>query len=613
MPLLPAVPILGDESLTSYLHRTAKFHAKRHLFAFLDMLEIARNALTSPDEATISRVSHVTGMPISWIERITIRPLGARQRTLAGESFHAEFANFDQTTFCPACLLEDGENGSPSRGMRVGRFAWQIETVRSCTKHGIALYRRPNAELSEKLQVMDDVAPNDDELKKLVEAAYELQPSRLQAYVVGRLAGAPGPAWLDDQPIDLSARACEMLGVILTNHPDVTLPTVTTAGWSEAGDVGFGFASCGEEGVRNGLQVAMDRFVAGGGRGGPQKAFGKLYKWLQFNKNAKPLGAIRDVTRDFILDHFPIEVGSDLFGEPVARQRVHSAHSLAEATGEHPKTLFRAAVLSGLCGGDPAHVVAHQTFDAAAGEVLADRIKNSISTVKLPGYLNCNRVLAQQLVRGGVIPKLLPDDPQATGVLKHIAMEDVDAFLARLMGRVQVVSAPTYGMTDLFDAAEVSRWPIVDIVTGILDGTLSRAETVDQSLKIKGILVDPVEVRMVLSRQKSADRVGADEAARVLGMHRQAFANLARLKRPGGEPYLRHELIKNGKGASVTVFMSEDLARFRDEHVSLKDFAAARSFAPKAMKAKLDAQGVMPILPSHDLGRFYYRRADMVG
>lgn len=611
MPLLPILPIIDGESLISFMHRTARFHANRHLFSFLEMLEIPRGALVAPNAALIERLSLVTGVAVEAIERMSIRSLALRRRRLANQVFHAEFANFEQTTFCPACLLQDGLADSPSRGVRVGRIAWQLEPVRACPSHGILLHRQPNAGVSQRLQVMEDVAPSDEALHDLVVTAERLRPSRLQGYVVDRLSGSPGPAWLDGQDIDLAARACEMLGVILTQDPDIALPTVTSSGWSRAGDVGFEFASRGEDGVRDALQLAMERLVAKGGRGGPQKAFGKLYKWLQFNKNSKPLGPVRDVTREFILDHFPIEAGSDLFGETVDRQRVHSVYSLAAASGEHPRTIYRAAVLSGLCDGEPDKPVAHQVFDADASAKLVDRIKNSISTVKLPGYLNCNRVLAQQLVRNGLIPRLLPDSPAAVGVLRNVALSDVDSFWDRLMAHVEVVGVPRSGMVDLNTAAGLSRWPIIDIVVGILDGAISQTETTDASLKIKGIRVNPTEVRTVLTRRGSIGYVGADEAARMIGMHRQAFANLVRLRRPDGSPYLRHRLITNSKGAEFAVYAVEDIAAFTVDHVALKDYAASRSFAPKVMKAKLDAQGVLPIIDGHDLGRFFYRKTDL--
>jgi hypothetical protein len=101
-----------------------------------------------------------------------------------------------------------------------------------------------------------------------------------------------------------------------------------------AGNVGFQFASRGEARIDAALHEALDQFAKTGDEGGPEKAFERLYQWLQFDKNGKESGLIKDTVREFILNHFPIAAGTDLFGKVVDRQGVHSIHTLAEKTGD---------------------------------------------------------------------------------------------------------------------------------------------------------------------------------------------------------------------------------------------------------------------------------------
>lgn len=68
-------------------------------------------------------------------------------------------ANLDQTSYCPACLLEDSQADSPSQGARLGRVAWMIEPMRTCRRHGIALVRRKNKVSAEKFQLMAGLPP----------------------------------------------------------------------------------------------------------------------------------------------------------------------------------------------------------------------------------------------------------------------------------------------------------------------------------------------------------------------------------------------------------------------------------------------------------------------
>lgn len=563
MTMLPALPTIPGESLTSYLNRVAKFHADMDVFKFLAFIELSQGAVMAPKEDAMGRLSFLLGLPFREIERMTFVPLGGRMRSFCGEEVHSEFANLDKTSYCPACLLEDGKPNSTSGGFRMGRIHWRIEHIRTCEAHGIGLVRRKNANHTEKFQLMSAVAPDDEALVSMVKNAPKQMVSDLQTYVTERLAGKAGPTWLDGQPIDLAARACEMLGVIISAGTHVNLKLLTEAGWNEAGHVGFGYAARGEAGIMEALQLAMDRFNQAGLRGGPQMVFGRLYQWLQYSKNNKAVGPIRDLVREFILDNLPVEVGSDLFGEAVGRQRVHSIHSLAKLTGGHHKTINRAMILAGLLDGDPERPSANNVFDAKAGEWLMERIRTSIPVTLLPGYFNCNRVQAEQLVRTGVIPRLVPNSENAIGVLKQVALEDADAFLERLMGAATETKLASEGVMDIVSASEISHWPVIDIVNGILAGVFGTVELVDPRLKFKGILVDPIEVRETLLRVNSQGRVGLDQAARIIGMTNCGLSALAKMRNADGAPYVVQSFVEKTNGSKIRSFNVEELEKFR--------------------------------------------------
>lgn len=611
MTLLPNLPVLPDESLTSYLNRAAAWHADLDVFKFLAFIEFPQTSAMAPKAEALERLSRLLGHPASVFEKMAFVALGGRKRSFGGEKVHAEFANLAKTSYCPACLLEDGKPDSPSGGVRTGRIHWQIEHVRTCETHLIGLERRKNSHHAEKFQLMSVVAPEDQVLAELVKAAPRQRVSDLQTYLLNRLNGEAGPDWLDGQPIDLAARACEMIGVILTAGTHVNLKVLTDAEWNEAGHAGYGYASRGEAGITEALQLAVDRCNGKGLRGGPQKVFGRLYQWLQFSKNSKPAGPIREIVREFILDNFPMEAGTDLFGEPIDGRRVHTVHSLSKQIGAHPKTIHRAMVLTGLMAGDPAKVCGNNVFDAGAGEALMERIRNSIPVRVLPEYLNCNRVQAEQLVRTGVIPRLVPEAKAATGVLKQVATEDADAFLEHLLAASSNVDAASDGVMDIVSAAAVARWPVIDIVNGVLAGLFGTVEVVDPALKFKGLLVDPAEVRENLSREKAQGRVGQDEGARIIGMPPHGLSALAKMRKADGSFYVETHFAENSKGAKIRLFAVEDLLQFRREHISLKEIAEQQWFSSKVMKMKLVGRGLVPLTPKYELGRIWYRRKDL--
>ncbi|MBR2655590.1 MAG: TniQ family protein [Loktanella sp.] len=610
MALHPILPVIDGESLTSYLSRAAHLHARAHVYAFLDMIEFPRSAAMAPDTGALCRLSGLLGLPHETLTRMTFVPLGNRARSLCGEVVHAEFAKLDKTSFCPACLLADGCQNSPSGGARVGRVLWQVEHVRACPVHGSALYRRQNMSYAERFQLMSQVAPEDAELHALVDAAVSLPPSDLQTYVEVRLAGRAGPAWLDEQPLDLAARACEMLGVIITEGAHCNLNTLPEAAWHRAGHVGFGFAAHGETGIREALQSLFDLFVDDGLKGGPQKVFGRLYQWLQFNKNARPKGPIRDVVREFVMDRFPVEVGDDLFGEPVEVRRVHTVGSLARVTGQHPKTLNRAVVLTGLADGDPDVSLGVRSFDAAAGEALARRIETAIPVLALPKFLNCNRTQAEQLVRTGMIPRISGLD-EATGALKGVALEHAESFLTNLMSKATQVAAPSDGMQDILTASITSRWPVIDIVGVLLSGGLSRVEVVDPALKFKGVLVDPAEVATAMANQTASGLISLERAVEVIGLSPLAAVAVLNMTAPDEDDYIPKHVVTNAKGVGVRMFRESEVQSFRDTHVGLVELAASHGMTPKSMKAILSEKGIQPLPARQAAVPNIYRRSDL--
>lgn len=612
MALLPILPLIQGESLTSYLNRVASFHCNLSLAGFLSFFEISQYDLLGPRPETLARISELTGQPEEGLAKMSFLRIGDRQVIINGEIVHSQFFDLSNRPFCPECLLEDIGEGSLSRGMPVGRLEWQMEPVRVCVKHGVVLQAQKITKYSDRFRLLPELFADRAFLEVTMAHAVQHQQSRLQKYVVDRIAGGSGPDWLDGQPLDLAARACEMLGVIQVVGTHVDLRTVTNTQWSEAGDLGFGYAMGGFDGIHAGLQVAFDQYVSKNLKGGPQMAFGRLYQWLQFNKNNRQAGPIRDVAREFILDHFPIEPGTNLMGTIVCEQRVHSAHSLARKTGDHPKTINRAVILAGLADGDADKVHASTVFDAKAAENLMDRIRTSISVVDLEGYLNCNRVQAQQLVRTGLLQRLLPEGLKAIGSMKGVARESADEFLKKLLGAAEVVTVASDGMLDIMAAAEASRWPAMDIVRGILSGLFAKVEMVDADLRFKGILVDPLEVRQVLKRNQIEGYVGTEDAASMIDMAQQGLYNLVRMRKRDGSPYLVERTIENAKGATVRLFSMEEILAFRREHISLMEIAEAETFSPKVMKMKLDGRGLVPVAPKYELGRIWYRREDLM-
>ena len=612
MRLAECTPLLAGESLMSWVARIARDATGLAPFEFLNFIEFSRKDILEATPAGLDRLEDLSGMKREEIERGAYLRIGERLYEHRGHSFHAEFAGRERTTFCPACLLEDGRADSASGGRRVGRVNWLFSPVRTCPIHRVPLYRAAHQSYAERYQDMALVAPDDPGLETLVADATAREVSPLQAYVASRLEGELGPAWLDDQQVDLGTRATEMLGACLLFGAHVDLPTLSEDQWDAAGAAGFELTARGEEGIREGLGEMLHRLRQKEGKGGPQKAFGRLFQWVQFNKGSKPRGPIREVLRDFILDTMSIEPGSRLFREIVATRRRHSVASLAKQKGLHKKTLNRALVMTGLMpDGDPDRIDGLLTVDAEFGERLADQMIASIPVVEMPTYLNCNRRQAEMLVQHGLLKRIGDGGAVPNTILNLVPVADLDDFLVRIRAIGVPVDQPSDGMANILAASELVRWPVIDIVRLVLDRGLSRIELMPAPLKFKSVLVDPDELLAALKSRQAQGRLSVAEAAAKLKTDpwcvRSLMTNLDR----DGAPFLPALVVTNAKGVGRPYFCANDLDRYTGAHVDLKDLAEWRHVSAKVLRKQLSDMGIEPILPRPKLNKLVYRRADL--
>ncbi|MDR6266398.1 hypothetical protein [Roseobacter sp. N2S] len=194
---------------------------------------------------------------------------------------------------------------------------------------------------------MDKVAPSDQELSDQVAVAEAASVSPLQTYVVGRLSGAEGPVWMDAQPIDQAAHVCKTIGICRIHGAHSGIKGLTVKQLHEAGAVGMEAASLGREGIFAILEEIAQKESIKRHSGRAPSALGRIYDWLQFDNDQDDAGPIKDVVRDFIIDHMPVEPGMVLFGSSVLKRKRHTVATLSKVSGVHRKTLIELWFLRG--------------------------------------------------------------------------------------------------------------------------------------------------------------------------------------------------------------------------------------------------------------------------
>lgn len=607
MKLTPFVPISHDETLMSWAARLAAVHTGETLVPFLRDIGLHPDEMLTGSDVAITRLAEVTGADPDDLRRQTIQTLEWRRYDLRGERFETEFMTGASVSCCPACLLDDDDE-ERSVLLRRGRLAWRLRPVRTCPIHGIALLDRPYVDWSDRFHQMGVVFPEaGPPLRALADAQVRRDVSPLQTYVTDRLEGKTGPAWLDGQVIELGARASEMLGLALEFGRKPHLRRMTADDWDRAGKAGFEFARRGEEGIREALgevqrRAWFDERIPG--QSGPQMVFGRIYQWLNFSKNRKEVGPIRNIVRQHILDTMYVAPGTMLMGTEVTATRKHNVGSLSKLSRVHPKTLRNALALAGLIS-DRSVIGGEALFDAEEGLRVVEDLADSVTQLHLPAYMNASRGQVVLLIAGGFLKRKM-DAGSSARASSSISKREVRAFLDSISRDVQVVDVLPAGVWPINKATQKAKVSTDEVIRLLQNGALKHVYRVRGEEGYLSIRVDPEEIKGHFVRDPETTPLGVGAAAKALGTSEPAVRSLAL----GG----LIEIVAPCAGDAQMRFIKispEAVRRFQKSYVSLMQLGQELGLHHLTLKNALRNLGIKPIADPAALKVTLFRRADI--
>ena len=601
-PLYPFLPFDPAETPLSYAARLARFHIGGRLLPFLRDVSIAPEDLAGGSRDAVMRLAEVSGVPFEQLARNAPVRIGKRLYDLRGEQVSAEFLSRPATVFCPACLREDDATGA-----RKGRWPWALAVVRTCPDHGVPLVRQGWGAWGDDLHEMEVRVPERGAaLDALAERQGLREVSPLQNYVMARLAGRAGPAWLDSQTLDQAVRTSELLGTVVEFGVGQKLVDMTPDQWDRAGRTGFAFASLGETGIRAALQQIHDRFDARGSAPGPQKILGTLYTSVAQSKSGKDPGDLARILREFVFDPIPLPDGYEIMGEPLARRRLHTVASLAEENALDRRTLRNVLVSHGLVPKD-AH--ARFPFDAEAGRRIAASVKRKVTVISLPKALACTRPLVDQLFSEGLLHPLVESDRQIRGRTgKAVDLQDVERLIARLHKRATSVHGTPDGLVGISKAANKIGAPAVEIVHLILGGFLDEVARVETETGIAALRVNPAEIRPILEDVMA----GLSPRAAFAALKIPHGAGWALTHPDPGAPKLECIRIPcPDPGHEIVRYRPDDIAAFKSTFTTVARIAEVHEMQIKHVWIRLKHANVRPIVRKPDIGVELVRTADL--
>jgi hypothetical protein len=335
MTQLLRVPFFSDESLPSFLSRTARANGRSTLRSFLADLGLSPKLVASGHEDELRRVADTISVPAEEllarrfviISRLSLEYRGVRH--LRNPGFRV----------CPACIAEDSRVEARMPGTRkYARTAWSFKYVSCCAFHRRRLVQLPS--------IFDGGCPDFsqtlDNGREFLERHSDESATitRLERFYADRADDRAHPGGLADLlSLPNAARLSGWLGVAAVYGREHPVAQLDEEQLRQARDVGFSALQEGEDAVR----ALLDRIskpkpvgVIAGGNG----FYGRLYREVQKAEPQPQFEWFRELLRDHATTNKRIAGRARVFGL-VETGGWTSVKAISDEVGLHHQTVQR--------------------------------------------------------------------------------------------------------------------------------------------------------------------------------------------------------------------------------------------------------------------------------
>lgn len=566
---------------------------------------ISFQKIVDGDHAEIQRLTELAGGRHDELMRNAILKNGTSFE-LRGQQITKPAIRRAHVHVCPICLQEDIAASTLQPALSAyGRCEWAITAIRTCARHSVALVEvrddLPPGQLHDFTRNIADAIPNVD---RLAAEACRRTPSGLETYLLGRIDGRRDFAWLDALPFFAAAWTAEVVGAVAAFGKRVNLDELSENDRYAAGGAGFEILKDGAEGLKDFMSTLKREHAPKTSRGsadGPQAIYGKLFMCFAQGLPNPAYDPVREAMAEHILAKFPLGPGDILFGKPVTNRRFHSIRTASLAYGMHPKRLRKLIEAEGLISA-PALKDRDILFDAEIADLLFKREANSLTMKQVEVYINAPRPMAQILFQAGLIQRHVT----GVGEMNEVFFKsELDQFVADLYRRAEVVGAPDPAVCDVATAAKRINASTADVVRLILENRLGWVGRKADANGVLGLLVNVDEVRPLTRLPELSGLVPAD-AIRVLRVNSKVMTGLVKA---GAFKTIvqRHPIKRNPQ----TVIPYEEIARFKEEYVSLFTLARSQGKHMPALLRELTELGIRPASELDGVGATFYRRREL--
>ena len=490
------LPVSPLETPIDYLSRLAARNLAPDLRSFSDDLGLDFAALTTGDGVSVAHLCSSAGLAADSFNGRIVLKTSTMRYLIGAEVMNTETLSRGELRFCPDCVFETLQRGAKPWDV-IHQLHWQFIHIRRCWQHDTLLqsYRPKQHEASR----FDFTALVRDRLQNERHqiGSHQDGADALDMYLSRRAYGPHDGYWCNCLQIPALIKTCEAFGVLIDHGRDIRASALPKDCRRDAMLTGFQTVSMGPESIHSALDHFNRRTPTRGGNQ-PHPSNGEIQHLLgSFSKQRADLNLIRDVVREYFLDHYPFRAGTTVLGQTVHETRVFSMHGACREIGIRRSLLEEILIRRDLAWRD--HLGQFHLNTALSRSLvheIGQKKRDYLDQNEAAAVLGCSFAMLKQLQRAGI---LRPDEGAGRRKRKGFHRPALQTFLGRMGEGTKRVASARSEECLLEMATRKTKCSVPAIVRLMLDAKVRASARLSTDIRLDSLLVAPREVIRVLN------------------------------------------------------------------------------------------------------------------
>jgi len=601
------VPLMNDESLTSFCSRFAAANARTALEICQDFGFSFRDIVAGESHA-IQRIAELSEIDQDSLDAAAVKRSGEKTVWVAGDATPHMFHMRGVLKFCPMCFAEDDSRADlRPKTRRYIRKTWYSRFVRTCAKHETSLV---SAGTHGQPDFIHDLPWSLAHMRREVAVASKQterqQLSAFENYTLGRLRGdKPGNDFLDPLPLYVAGDICELAGLVALHGKAVTVTDKSDRDRWVAGAKGYELFEEGLSGFHKFLFDLFSQLKVGRADYGGNELFGKFHQVLANRKDDPAYEPVKDAARSYAFGSLPLTAGTRLFNKH-GDAKFYSYNSIAAKYGIQDGLLKKILLVTGRAQTIPGTDI--PVVPAEEVDELVSTITDLVRATDAFKIMGITTTAFNNLVADGLIQPKFPKDDEVE-LSARFSRAAIVQFRDSLLAKETTTEID--GLISIFKASRTLFLTFGTILKLIRDGMLTRVGIDRETSGIMGLMVDPEEVLVALAAAEPEIHNGADciftvpEIAERLNATKNSVGALIRMGA------IEVEIIRHPRNQMPTRAAKLDtLQAFEKLYVSLSRCCKSTGYHHAAIRQIFEKAGVERVPAFMKLREGFYFRAE---